>query len=231
MKKFAILLLALSVVSLAGCGGGGGGGTSGPVASTDTFQLKTAYLNSLSSSSSTWNLSGTVSSVSGTGSGTIVFSNLTSSTFEGASCLQQTTTLSGNFTANGVTVPFGGTSVDYYDNSYDYLGSSGNTYSVVTSAFNLPDTAKVNDTGIIFVENEYADITKAVLLGTETVSFTIEADTASTAILKLITVEKDLSNNVVSTDITTARITPSGDYTRLTETFTDSIDNFKATFQ
>lgn len=230
MKKVIFLLLVLLVISIAGCGGGGGD-DSGPVASTETFQLKTAFIASItSSSSSTFTLSGTSSGKPVTGSGTIVESSLTPATFEGVNCFKQVTTLTGTVSANGNTIPLGSTGTYFYDGNSNYLGYSGGSYSVVVGTMTIPVTAKVNDTGILFTEQEYSSSLKSVLLGTNTVSFSIEPDTATTALLKIIETEKDTLNTVVSTDIIVYRITPSGTLTKIYETYVDDVDNLRIDF-
>jgi hypothetical protein len=82
MKYASILLTSLALVA---CGGGGGTPTaSAPVASVDTFQLKTAFVNYVSDSRSLpFTIAGTSSGVSVTGNGTVTQSTLTNSTFEG----------------------------------------------------------------------------------------------------------------------------------------------------
>lgn len=226
MKKVIFFLSVLLVISIAGCGGGGD--DSAPVASTETFQLKTAFIASITnSSSSTFTLSGTSSGISVTGSGTIVDSSLTPDTFEGINCFKQVSTLTGTISANGNTIPIGSTGTNFYDENSNYLGYSGELYSVVVGSMTIPVTAKVNDTGILFTEQEYSSSLKSILLGTNTVSFSIEPDTSTTALLKIITTEKNVTNAVVSTDISVYRITPSGSFTILYETYVDDVDNLR----
>lgn len=87
MKKFWGLLLIFGMLTLTACGEGGGDDDSGPVTSTETFQLKNAWINSVSNSSSTpFTISGTSSGFSITGSGTATESSLTNANFEGISC-------------------------------------------------------------------------------------------------------------------------------------------------
>ena len=231
---FRVALLGLiltSVFGITGCGGGGGGGDSGPVTSTETFQLKTAYINSLTTASSKpFSISGTSSGISVSGSGTVTESSLTSAVFEGVSCNQQVMTVTGNVSGSGTTVPFGGTQTTYYDSNYNYLGSSSDDYTVVIGTMSLPQTAKVNDTGVVFTETIYPSSAKAYSTGTNTFSYTLEPDTATTALLKLILTEKNTSGTVVSTSIKVSRITPAGASTDLYETTVEDSISLKITY-
>lgn len=231
MRNFFYFLSVLLVISVTGCGSGGGDDDSGPVASTETFQLRAAYENIITTSStSPFTMSGTSSGISLTGSGTVVESSLTPATFEGISCFQQVTTVTGTDIANNQSFPYAFTFTDYYDANHNYIGSEGGEYSVVNGAMTLPQTAKVNDTGIMFTENTYSSNTKSFLIGTSTVSFSLEPDTASTALLKIITTEKDTSNSLVSTSVVAWRLTPTGNFTRLYETYVGGGDNAKITY-
>lgn len=210
-----MLLLAVSA-----CGGGGGGGTTstGPVASTETFQLRTAYVNYVTETRSLpFTVTGTTSGNSVTGSGTATQGALTSATFESQPAQQKTTTVTGSVTANGVTIPLSSSSTTYVDSNYNPLGSSGTDYAVVNSGASIPTTARVNDTGTWYSTIRYASSTKATQRGTGTVSYVLEPDTASTALLKIILTEKDNSNNETSRSTVTFRMTPAGALTRISE--------------
>lgn len=128
-------------------------------------------------------------------------------------------------------MPIADTYTLYYDNNYNYLGSDGaDEYTVVNSTMNLPLTARVNDTGILFTETIYPSSSKYYSIGTNTISYTLEPDTATTALLKLITIEKDLNNANISTSVTVMRLTTTGSFTSLYETYVDNTDNLKMSF-
>lgn len=220
MLKMIKTLVAVSTLALmTACGGGGGGGSSGPVASTDTFPLTTILANSLQSSSNSFTVSGTSSGTAITGSGSATRGSLSAGTFEGAAAQQRTTTVTGSITANGTTVPLNSSSVSWVDSNNVPLGESGGTdYIVVTGTPTIPATVRVNDTGTLYTANRYSNSTKSVLRGTLTVTYVVEADTASTALLTLIRTEKDNSSTTTSTDSAQVRITPAGGLTRIKET-------------
>jgi hypothetical protein len=222
----------LLVISITGCGGGGGGNdNSGPVASAETFQLRTAYNNTISTSSSDqYTISGTSSGISLSGSGTSVQSFLTNSVFEGVSCYKQVTTNTGTTIANNQSFPFADTFTEYYDINNNYIGSSGFEYTVINDSMILPITAKVNDTGILYSENIYSSNLKSYIIGTYTVSFSLEPDTAFTALLKIVLTERNTANTTMSTSVATLRLTPSGNFTRLSETYVGYGDNLKITY-
>ena len=221
--KIAIKLLfaAVSIVLITACGGGSSGGSTpvAPVASTSTFPLQTVLANSLQASSNTYSISGTVNGVAVTGSGTATRGALSSGTFEGSSAQQRTTTATGSIVANGQTIPLNTSSIDWYNSNYSPLGGSGGVdYIVVVGSAVIPATVRVNDTATVYTANRYSSSSKTVLRGTETVSYVVEADTATTALLTLILTERDTSNTVTSTSTQQVRITPAGTFTRIKET-------------
>lgn len=233
MLKIIKTVGALSVLALlTACGGGGDGGAAAVVASTESFPLRTVYTNTLtSSSSSNYTLSGTVNGVAVTGSGTVTYGNLSGGTFEGAAALQRTTTGTGSFVANGTTFPLNSSSTDWVDSNYVPKGESGgDDYVVITGTPTIPTTVRVNDTGPLYTANRYADSTKAVLRGTSTATYVVEADTASTALVTLIIEEKNNSNITTSTSSVQLRITPAGAFTRVKETYLEDSSTLTITF-
>lgn len=218
-NRYLSRVLALTLLlALSACGGGGGTASTGPVASTETFQLRTAYVNYVTETRSLpFTVTGTTSGNSVTGSGTATQGALSSATFESQAAQQKTTTVTGSVSANGVTSPLSSTSTSYVDSNYNPLGSIDTDYAVVTVGASIPTTARVNDTGIWYSTIRYSSSSKAVRRGTETVSYVLEPDTASTALLKIILTEKDNSNNETSRSTVTFRMTPAGALTRISE--------------
>lgn len=230
-RNFTAVIMAMLIVTalvLTGCGSDGG--NEAPVISTETFQLKTAYISALTASSKSFTVSGTVSGVSVYGSGTETESALTSATFEGFNCFKQVATVTGTISINGTSFPNTTTNISYYDANFNYLGSSGSEYTQTMGVMSLPLTAKVNDTGVAFTETIYPSSSKPYSTGTYTSSYSLEPDTAATAILKLITTEKDVSGTVVSTSVSIFRLTPSGEITSLSGTFVSSTSNLRMTY-
>ena len=101
---------------------------------------------------------------------------------------------------------------------------------MVTALGTLPSAARINDTGNLFTANRYASSTKAVLRGTRTASYVVEADTASTALVSLIIEEKNTSNVTTSKDTLQLRITPNGTYTRIKETYVSTTTSLTITY-
>lgn len=223
MRTLNFLALVMSV-ALTGCGGGGGGGgASGPVTSTELFQLRTAYVNSFNGSSSLpLTLSGTSSNYAVSGTGTITDSAPINGSFESASALQKNSTLTFTFTANGVTSSNATSGSSYVDSNYLPLGSSGSEYSVITSTNPIPVTARVGDTGTWSTANRYTNSSKLSLLGTTSTTYVLEPDTATTALLKIIDTDKNTAGVTVSTVIETYRITPAGAVTNISVSISDS---------
>ena len=232
INKFKLLTATAVLSLLSACGGGGGGGTAAPVASSESFPLMTVYRNTLiSSSSNTYTLTGTVGGVAITGSGTVTSSNLSAGTFEGLSALQGTSTLTGSFVANGVTYPLNFVGISWFDSNYVPKGTSSNSeYSVIVGTPTIPITVRINDTGTLYTENLYTSSTKAVFLGTETESYVLEADTASTALLTIISVEKNKSGITTNTGTDQYRITPTGTFKRIKSTNVGGPTSLEFTF-
>ena len=153
MKALKYTLAATSFALLVACGGGGGGsgGSPAPVASTNTFDLRAAYVALFTTpSSNQFNASGTIEGVSVTGSGTATSGSVTAGTFEGLQSLQRSQTISATFTGNGQSIPLTVTSTDWTDSNYVPRGSTGDDYEVVVGTPTIPTTARVNDTGVLF---------------------------------------------------------------------------------
>jgi hypothetical protein len=219
-RQLARTLGLTLILAISACGGGGGGSptSTGPVASTETFQLRTAYVNYVTETRSLpFTVTGTTSGYSVTGSGTATQGSLTSATFESQAAQQKTTTVTGSITANGTNVPLSSSSTTYVDSNYNPLGSNDTDYTVVNSGASIPATARVNDTGTWYSTIRYASSTKATQRGTGTVSYVLEPDTASTALLKIILVERDNSSNETYRSAVTFRMTPAGALTRISE--------------
>lgn len=232
MLKMIKTLAAVGALSLmTACGGGGGGGAAAPVASTDTFPLTTILANSLQSSSNTYTISGTSNGAAVTGSGTVTRGSVSAGTFEGVAAQQRTTTATGSFTVNGTSYALNNSATDWFDSNNVPVGESGGTdYVVVTGTPTIPATVRVNDTGTLYTANRYSNSSKSYLRGTVTVTYVVEADTATTALLTLISTEKDNFNTTTSTSSTQVRITPAGALTRIKETSVEGSTSLVITY-
>lgn len=201
--KYTLAAAALSL--LAACGGGGG--SSGPVASTQTFNISSA-IRSLTASGQ--NATFSVSASNGcTGSGSYtVGAATTSTTFENQPALSSTAMLNINYT-NCSPATISSTTTNYTDTNYVPLGVSGDRYLVYTGGFNVPSTARVGDVGIVGNAIRYTNSSKTTQDGTAQVSYVVEADTDSTAMITVATKAYNSSNSLESTQLTKYRINSS----------------------
>lgn len=215
-----VLLTCIASIALFGCGGGGGGSDSAPApATTENYQLWQAWVNyATASATRNFTIDGSVNGVSVTGSGLATTGSLSSATFEGKAALRKTTTISGTISVAGQTLPYGGSSTTYLDTNYLPLGSSDGEYAVVTGT-SIPQTAKVNDTSVLYTYTRYPSSAKSYSTGTGVVTFALVPETASTSLLKVISADKSTSGGVEATTIATFRITPAGALTPLSEEY------------
>ena len=132
--------------------------------------------------------------------------------------LQKTTQLIGLIVSNGTSTPLASSHTQYTDYNYVPEGSSGNEYTLVNGPVTVPNTAKVNDSGLWFTTIRYANAGRTTWLGTSELAFALQPDTAGTAVLKV--TETDKNSFGSTTFVTSAyyRMTPSGTLTRLSET-------------
>lgn len=191
-KLIGVLVFAALVVS--GCGGGGGGGSggnAGPVVSRQSFNIKTAIASYTSTPHSyTFTGSGTLNGAPITVTGTGDLSVLTAGVFEGQTALQQTETTNLTIIENGNPTPLSSVvTLFYLPADYSPLGSmSANRYVVNDPGTTYPTTAKVGDSGMVGSAKRYSDSTKSTLIRSATSSYRVEADTATSAIVNLVTV-------------------------------------------
>lgn len=221
-RHFAITMIAAS--TLVACGGGGDSNyvTAPSTASTTAFPFATAIANFVNErKSSQFSISGTAfafgQSVSFTGVGTASESTV-ASTFEGFPSLKKSITTTGTLDMLGNQFPIGETSATFFDTNYSPLGNTGaNVYCVVTSKTPIPITASIGDNGDWFMSTCYTDSSKLNRIGTSKVSYALEPEANTTALLKLVTQLTDTSGNRSPTNLT-LRITTSGAVTRVDET-------------
>lgn len=218
-KQIASLAAALF---LGACGGGGGGGGStAPVVSTETFQLRQAYTNDFNGTKSyPFTVSGSITAGAEigtvTGSGTLTQSAVSATAFEGAAAQLKTRTITGNIT---VTTGSGSASqaltpgvTNYFANpAFDLVGySSAGSYSVAVAPITVPAGARVGDSGTAGTINTYASAAKGAVLSTNELSWSLTADTATTAILNLMQIVKNPGGAITATQVDTYRLTPAG---------------------
>jgi len=215
------LVALLSACGSGGGGGGGGGGgstgggpaaPSGPVASAQSFPLQSAYSALIARGATK------TATISGTCSGTATFTTTAATggaTFENTpGRLSATSTQTTNRT-NCTPAISTQTFTEYYDTNYVPLGfiisdASGGFYGVFITQPNIPASVKVKDSGTIGTENIYTDITKSVPAGTQVLSYMIEDDTATTAIVNLILRSFNTSGVLTATQSSRYRIAATG---------------------
>lgn len=220
-KSVKFILATAAVFSLVACGGGGGGGGSvPPVASTSTFQLRTAYENSVNQTSTLpFTVGGTIGGVGISGSGSATRGNVTATTFEGQSALQKVSSVSATITANGAVAPISTVGTTFVSLGYLPLGSSETTeYEVVVGTATIPTTARINDAGNVYTATRFTSSSKAVTVGTVTRTFTLLPDTAATGVLRVTSVYRNNALTITQTTTTSTRLTPDGAVTPLSET-------------
>ena len=183
----------------------GGGGSSGPVTSTLSFPLKSAY-QSLVASGFSKNLSFS-GSCSGIGTFSVAAAN-TPATFETVSGFSSVATMTTSFTN---CTNFASSITYYYDSNYVELGYTSTTdYDVFTSPLSIPTSVMVGDTGILGTETLYTNSSKTTTTGTRQNSYIVQPDTADSAIVVLISNHYDTSPVLISSEQDSYRITSLG---------------------
>ena len=204
------------VALLSACGGGGTAAPTGPVTSTLSFPMQSGYrvlvANGLSKS---FTISGTCS-----GSGNISTAPAnTAATFEGTAGFSAASTLTLNYT-NCTPASTALTSTGYFDTNYNPLGidSVGVNYGVYQTPLVIPTSVTVGGTAVLGTLTLYTSSTKATPNGRSDLSYVVEADTSTTAIVNLISKLYNSAGTLTATQQTRYRITSTG---ALTPTSTD----------
>jgi hypothetical protein len=200
-------------VLFSGCGGGGDSG-----ATTTSFPAQAGFRARIAAGSTdNFTLSGTC-----TGTATITNGAPTDSTFEGVPgfAATQTATATVNLTnCTPETNVISGTS--YYDRSYTPLGSSipGVEYAKFQPGPPLPLlplAVKVGDTADYATLTTFTDSTKIIVTGQRVLSYVVEADTANTAVVNLVSKGYDMLHQPLFTQQSRYRIAADGTLTVLT---------------
>lgn len=202
------LALAAGIVGLASCGGGGGGDA--PVAAT-TYPLQAAYRASFIAGSSTnYTVSGSC-----LGTASEVDAPAVPATFEGVAGFSSSNTFTLNL-SNCTPATTVSTGADYVDASYTPIGSvsDGEEYGRISGTPTpLPASVKVGDSGSIGTLQLYTDSSKTTATGTRVLSYVIEADTGSSAIVNIVGRDYDLNGQLLSTQQSRYRILTDGTIT------------------
>jgi len=108
--------------------------------------------------------------------------------------------------------------VEYFDANFIPLGTetTGEEYGKFAQLPNaLPVSVRVGDAGSVGTMQIYTDSSKTVQTGTRTVSYVIEADTQSTAIVDLVYKDYDMANQLLLTQQSRYRIVADGTLSEL----------------
>lgn len=205
-KCHRLMVTALAVASLVACGGGGGGG--GSEVSSVSFPVEAVFVGA-----NTGGLSVSGGTVDGSDNWTI---NLTMApaadqTFEGVAVKQSLTSVT--IKKNGATVVSSGGQGFFSTNPYAPKGLilADGSYGVQSVPANvLPATANVGSSGSLGKVTIYQNSSKATTLFTQEGTWTLEADTATTAYLCTNTTAKNTSNQLISTTAGCYKINTAG---------------------
>lgn len=176
MKLRTTLALSLTSAFLAACGGGGGDST--PVATT-TFPLEAAYTKAVINGIS---LSGTAVDGADTWSMTVSLTPASDEVFEGV--VRKKALQSLTVKKNGAVLAASNIQSYFSINPVTTQGArySDGTYAVRTSTTgSFPVAAKVGDSGGLGILTVYTDANKTSIHSTSESTWTLEADTATTA--------------------------------------------------
>ncbi len=207
MKTLSFALVSLlSVVALTSCGGGSNGGAT-PVISTLSFPWQSGDKASvINGSSINFTVSGYCSgaaSVTITTPAPAIFGTVTGSSAVNTSSM--------NF-SNCTPPSLSSTTTNYYDSNYSVIGiiNSSNDYGVAQAPLTIPVSVKVGDTGTLGTINYFSNSTVTVPTGHDVISYEIEPDTATTAIVNVIDKSYDLNGTLTSTEQDRSRIISDG---------------------
>lgn len=205
--------LALCAAFLTACGGNSDeAGSSGPIKSTLTFPLQAGYKKWVDAGSSVnYRVSGTCS-----GTSTISESKPTATTFENAPALATTYTATTSV-SNCTPSQSSSTQTAYYSATYAPVGNetTGQSYAAPTADIAIPSSVRVGESAVLGRLNVYSSSAKTTLLGSIDLSYVIEADTASTAIVNLVSKRYNTSNQWLLTSQLRYRMAADGSLTAL----------------
>ncbi len=225
MRSIQPMLLTLLVVAtliIAGCGGGDGGGDSSeqavPVTTTATFPvsqaMKTLVVSGFSSDFTAQQTGADLCNGSGNRTASpattpTTFNVTPTETIDSYSSVQ---TITLNWT--NCTPAYSATTLTAYYDASNYLplgfNSPGVNYGVYLEEPAYPLTVSIGDTGIIGTVDLYTDSTETTSNGFMDASYVVTADTASTAILTLISKIYDEYNTLTATEQDASKITTAG---------------------
>lgn len=226
-KIYKLIGALLIAIALSGCGGGGGGGavtSSSVVSSNQSFPFKTAYANIVNSTAT---LPYTVTSGTQNGAGNLWQSALSNSVFQSVAVLAKTVTASTVMNLNGVSTPLPLTVIYYFDSNYLPVGSTEGADCIkVKGSVNIPSTVKVGDSGLMYSFSRFGSCISVFENRFGTVTYAVEPETATSVLVKLTEIQKDVVNQIAKTVSTTIRVDINGQAKRISEV---SVDQYNIT--
>jgi hypothetical protein len=226
-KIYKLLSVLLVIFEIVGCGGGGGSSATSSgsvVVSTQSYPFRTAYTNLVNSTAT---LPYTVTSGAQNGAGNLWQSALSNSTFQSLAVMAKTVTASTFMNVNGVSTPSPLTVTYYFDSNYLPVGSiEGADCTKVKGAVNIPSTVKVGDSGLMYSFSRFGSCISVFENRFGTVTYAVEPESATSVLVKLTEIQKDVLNQVAKTVTTTISVDISGQAKRISEV---SVDQYNIT--
>lgn len=225
---------ALLAAALLGACGGGGGGSDAPVVSTESFALATAYQNFVQRAATrSFTFSGLADGAAVTGSGTRTETATVAGSFGGAAVWSKSTTMAGSFNVGGSNFPVSVVETDYLDADFALVSNvSDDVYTVVDAKLPIPASVKVGAQADLWAGRYLDNATRSVMQGSFAVSYVVEADTATSVLVKLVLVDRDAGGVTEGTSTLTYRLTTAGELTLLSEsTRVDARNVLTATYR
>lgn len=210
MQLKTSLALVVSAVLLTACGGGSDSSPAVSVASTSvaTFPLDRVYTQV-----STTGISLNATAVDGADTFilSVSLAPAADQTFEGVTAKKSVQAIT--IKRNGVTFSASGSEDFFTINPYSVKGQINNdgTYGVQTVAAKpFSNTAKVGDSGSLGTMTIYSNSSKSSISMVEQSTWTLEADTETTAFSCINSVLKDASGDLIATGASCLKIDTSG---------------------
>ena len=178
MKRLVLVMAVAG--ALTACGGGGDGGAAAPATPAVTFNADAALGTALAQGVSISGLSGRDPNLGALFTASLAFAPASDAFFDGA--LQKRSTQTSSVGATGVPTQTEVTQVFYATAPARFIGSTSSAgFTVFTSRGALPAAGAVGQSGAFADGVIFASSAKTTRLGTVTVTWSIEADTATTA--------------------------------------------------
>jgi hypothetical protein len=224
MSRLVRFSYLLPLLLAAACGGGGTDpaastpGQQAPIQSDATYNLKQTVANYIQSSQvRNFTVSGTVNGSTVSGSGTTTAGSPQPSSLENIPTQAKTISTTAEVFVNGVRDRLNVAEVSHYDADSNLRGIVGDGYSVASSILPLPIAAKANDAGAWVNLNSYNSSFKTSLQGSIAVTFSLSAETNSTAIATLLYTNRDRQGTFTGSSAVIIRIRTDNSFTILRE--------------